>query len=266
MQVETLQWCVSVQPRKVISLQCLQRCVQRCVCPELAGLLQSSSPLEDCSDRADRMFAAALIVVGAASAAMVAAVKRGADLIVEAVEKVETAVYHYSDAVGSAERRQDKRAGIRSDVARHIVQAVVQYDRAHSALWLQRRLQSAMESAVRGALLVGADRQLHWRMQVFEAKLQIMRDFLQDAEDRALRNGADNLAALQRGDVGLFAGCWPSMRAAEWAGLQNNQSLQNFGCMPMKMQIHDRLVMQEPRDGEGSSAKLAAVQKCRAIL
>ena len=64
MQVETLQWCVSVQPRKVISLQCLQRCVQRCVCPELAGLLQSSSPLEDCSNRADRMFAAALIVVG----------------------------------------------------------------------------------------------------------------------------------------------------------------------------------------------------------
>ena len=62
----------------------------------------------------------------------------------------------------------------------------MQYDRAHSALWLQRRLQSAMESAVRGALLVGADRQLYWRMQVFEAKLQIMRDFLQDAEDRAL--------------------------------------------------------------------------------
>ena len=114
------------------------------------------------------MFAAAVIVVGAASAAMVAAVRKAADRIVEAVERVEHAVYHYSDAVSAAERRQDKSAGVRSDVARHIVQAVVQYDRAQSALWLQRRLQSAMESAVRGALLVGAERQLYWRMQVFE--------------------------------------------------------------------------------------------------
>ena len=42
------------------------------------------------------MFAAAVIVVGAASAAMVAAVRKAADRIVEAVERVEHAVYHYS--------------------------------------------------------------------------------------------------------------------------------------------------------------------------
>ena len=70
-----------------------------------------------------------MIVVGAASAAMVAAVQKAADRVVAAVEKVEEAVYSYSDAVGAAERRQDKAAGCRSDVARHIVQAVVQYNR-----------------------------------------------------------------------------------------------------------------------------------------
>ena len=227
--------------------------------------------IEDCSDRADRMFAAAVIVVGAASAAMVAAVRKAADRIVEAVERVEHAVYHYSDAVSAAERRQDKSAGVRSDVARHIVQAVVQYDRAQSALWLQRRLQSAMESAVRGALLVGAERQLYWRMQVFEAKLQIIRDLLQDPADDACRNGVANLGALQQGSVQLFAGCFPSTMAAEWQGLQNNQALQNFGMMPMKMQLQDRLeeiqsLMQFPGTGEASTAKLAAIQKCRAIL
>ena len=124
-----------------------------------------------------------MIVVGAASAAMVAAVKRAADRVVAAVEKVEEAVYSYSDAVAAAEMRQDKTAGCRSDVARHIVQAVVQYNRAHSALWLQRRLQSAMESAVRAAAMVGAERQFYWRMQVFEAKLQITRDLLVEPTD-----------------------------------------------------------------------------------
>ena len=53
-RIETLQWCGSVQPRKVgrsacrgvcrvISLQCLQRCVQRCVCPELAAFCRVAS-------------------------------------------------------------------------------------------------------------------------------------------------------------------------------------------------------------------------------
>ena len=214
------------------------------------------------------MFASAVIVVGAASAAMVAAVQKAADRIVAAVEKVEEAVYSYSDAVGAAERRQDKAAGCRSDVARHIVQALVQYNRAHSALWLQRRLQSAMESAVRAAVMVGAERQLYWRLQVFEAKLQIIRDLLQEPLDEACRNGVANLAALQQNSVQLFAGCFPSTRAAEWQGLQNNQALQNFGMMPMKMQIEDRLeeirtLMQDP---EGSAGKLAAIQKCREIL
>lgn len=217
------------------------------------------------------MFAAAVIVVGAASAAMVAAVKKAADRVVEAVEKVEHAVYHYSDAVSAAERRQDKSAGCRSDVARHIVQAVVQYDRAQSCLWLQRRLQSAMESAIRAAVMVGADRQLYWRMQVFEAKLQLIRDLLQDPTDAACRNGVENLAALQQNSVQLFAGCFPSTMAADWQGLQTNQSLQNFGMMPMKMQVQDRLeeirsLMQDPATGEGSAGKLAAIQKCRAIL
>ena len=214
------------------------------------------------------MFAAAVIVVGAASAAMVAAVLKAADRVVAAVQKVEEAVYSYSDAVGAAERRQDKAAGCRSDVARHIVQAVVQYDRAHSALWLQRRLQSAMESAVRAAVMVGAERQLYWRMQVFEAKLQIIRDLLQEPTDEACRNGVANLAALQQNSVQLFAGCFPSTTAAEWQGLQNNQSLQNIAMMPMRMQIEDRIeeirnLMQDP---EGSAGKLAAIQKCRQIL
>ena len=128
-----------------------------------------------------------------------------------------------------------------------------------------------MESAVRGALLVGAERQLYWRMQVFEAKLQIIRDLLQDPADDAYRNGVANLGALQQGSVQLFAGCFPSTMAAEWQGLQNNQALQNFGMMPMKMQIQDRLeeiqsLMQFPGTGEASTAKLAAIQKCRAIL
>ena len=215
------------------------------------------------------MFAAAVIVVAAAaSAAMVAAVKRAADRVVAAVEKVEEAVYSYSDAVAAAEMRQDKAAGCRSNVARHIVQAVVQYNRAHSALWLQRRLQSAMESAVRAAAMVGAERQLYWRMQVFEAKLQIIRDLLVEPTDEECRNGVANLAALQQNSVQLFAGCFPSTMAAEWQGLQNNQSLQHFAMMPMRMQIEDRIaeirsLMQDP---QGVAGKLAAIQKCREIL
>ena len=205
------------------------------------------------------MFAAAVILVGAASAAMVAAVKIAADRVVAAVEKVEEAVYSYSDAVMAAEMRQDKAAGCRSDVARHIVQALVQFNRAHSALWLQRRLQSAMESAVRAAATVGAERQLYWRMQAFEAKLQIIRDLLVEPLDEERRNGVANLAALQQNSVQLFA---------EWQDLQNNQALQHFAMLPMRMQIEDRLaeIRSLMQDHEGVSGKLAAIQKCREIL
>ena len=214
------------------------------------------------------MFAAAVILVGAASAAMVAAVKIAADRVVAAVEKVEEAVHSYSDAVMAAEMRQDKAAGCRSDVARHIVQAVVQFNRAHSALWLQRRLQSAMESAVRAAATVGAERQLYWRMQVFEAKLQIIRDLLVEPLDEECRNGVANLAALQQNSVQLFAGCFPSTMAAEWQGLQKDQALQHFAMMPMRMQIEDRIaeIRSLMQDHEGVSGKLAAIQKCREIL
>ena len=169
-------------------------CVQRCVCPELAGPLQDSSPCSllqlSCSSR---MVGAAACAASAAFAAFAVAAAY-ARRVVQKLADVEAAVWFYADKVQAAEMRQDRAAGLQNDVSRKIMQAFEQCREGRGCspeLYLQRRLQAAMESACRAAVLLGvADKQeLFWKCSVLEAKLCLCRDWPLQLEDESLKNG-----------------------------------------------------------------------------
>ena len=92
----------------------------------------------------------AAVCAGLAAFAALAVAAGYARKVVQKLADVETAVWYYADKVQAAEMRQDRSAGLQNDVSRKIMQAFEQCREKRGCspeVFLQRRLQAAMESA-----------------------------------------------------------------------------------------------------------------------
>ena len=221
------------------------------------------------------MVAAAACAASAAFAAFAAAAAF-ARRVVQKLEDVETAVWFYADKVQAADMRQDRSAGLQNDVSRKIMQAFEQCREECSSspgLYLQRRLQAAMESACRAAVLQGAadQQELYWRCSVLESKLCLCRDWLVQVEDESLKNACTNFARVIAGGIQMHPAACPQTSIAEWQQLAGTQGMQLFALKPLRMQIEDRVQEVQALCREGSSAGSeqqlrAAVQKVQSML
>lgn len=172
------------------------------------------------------MLSAALCAMSAALAASAAYAARK---VVKKLEDVEAAVWFYADKVQAGEFRQDRAAGLQNDVSRKIVQAFQECrltgGNCPAGLYLQRKLQAAMESSIRAAILQGvADQQLWWRCSVLEAKLCLCRDWLVQVEDGDLKNGCSIFAAVVAGQIQMHPAACPQTTIAEWRQLAGHRS------------------------------------------
>ena len=219
------------------------------------------------------MLSAALCAMSAALAASAAYAARK---VVKKLEDVEAAVWFYADKVQAGEFRQDRAAGLQNDVSREIMQAFQECrltgGNCPAGLYLQRKLQAAMESSIRAAILQGvADQQLWWRCSVLEAKLCLCRDWLVQVEDGDLKNGCSIFAAVVAGQIQMHPAACPQTTIAEWRQLAGTEAMQGFGLKPMVMQIEDRVQEVQTLCSTGSSAGSnpqlrPAVQKVQSML
>ena len=101
-------------------------CVQRCVCPELAGPVQDSSPCSLLQLSCSSMMVGAALCAALAAIAAFAAAAAYAHRVLQKLADVEAAVWFYADKVQAGEFRQDRAAGLQNDVSRKIMQAFQQ--------------------------------------------------------------------------------------------------------------------------------------------
>ena len=94
--------------------------------------------------------------VALVAAAVGAALGRALQKVQSTIERLEDAVWQIGTAAVSAELRQDNCSGLMRDCSRHAVQCLQQYDAGKPAIWLQRRLQSVLESCIRSAVQLNA--------------------------------------------------------------------------------------------------------------
>ena len=73
------------------------------------------------------------------------------------MQRVEDSIGGVSDPIFAVEMRQDLPTGLRKDICRHLLQCLTEFRTAASQLWLQRRMQAVLESAVPGAVLLNAE-------------------------------------------------------------------------------------------------------------
>ena len=216
----------------------------------------------------------AAVCAGLAAFAALAVAAGYARKVVQKLADVETAVWYYADKVQAAEMRQDRSAGLQNDVSRKIMQAFEQCREKRGCspeVFLQRRLQVAMESACRAAVLLGlADKQeLFWKCSVLEAKLCLCRDWLLQLEDENLKNGCSIISKVIAGQLKMHPAAYPQTTFAEWKQLAETPAMQVFGMKPLLMQIEDRWHEVQALcagSSKGSEQLRAAVQKVQHML
>ena len=219
--------------------------------------------------------ATAAVCAALAAFVVFAAAASYARKVVQKLADVEAAVWYYADKVQAAEMRQDRSAGLQNDVSRKIMQAFEQCREGRGSspeVFLQRRLQAAMESACRAAVLLGlADKQeLFWKCSVLEAKLCLCRDWLLELEDEDLENGCSIFSRVIAGKLKMHPAACPQTTLAEWKVLVEAPAMQVFGMKPLRMQIEDRVYEVQAlcllSSNAGSEQLRAAVQKVQSML
>ena len=95
------------------------------------------------------------------------------------LQRIEDAVATVHNPIFAGEMRQDLQTGLQKQICRHLLQCIAEFRTAASPLWLQRRLQAVLESAVRGAVLLNAEGAVFWRLHCLQEKLELCTDLLQ---------------------------------------------------------------------------------------
>ncbi|CAE7244833.1 unnamed protein product, partial [Symbiodinium natans] len=163
--------------------------------------------------------------------------------IEESLQGIEHAMAAVATAASAGEMRQDRAAGLQSDVSRHAGQALQQYSaEVSAAIWLQRRLQACLESSCKITVQLRADGAVYWRLQLLEVKLVLCRDLLLQPEEAALLNAVSNIRGLQTpgGPLQIAAQLWRSTTHAEFVQMQQTAAVQAHGMQAIVVQITDR--------------------------
>ena len=157
-----------------------------------------------------------------------------------ALQRIEDAMATMHDPIFAGEMRQVLQTG-RTFVGTFCSALQSSELQPASPLWLHL-MQAALESAVRGAVMLNAEPAVFWRLHCLQGKLELCRELLQSPGDSDLQRALANVHGIESGAIAVDAALAQPTTLQVWqTQLQQVQAMQEMGCLPICVQIRDRV-------------------------